>query len=199
MQTRHWGKIGYVAVKLDMSKTYDRVDWHFLVAVIRRMGFDQKWCDLIMQCISSVHFAILLNGHPIDIFKPTRGIRQGDPISPYLFIIGAEVLSSLLSQASNSGWLTGVPSSPKGPRLNHLFFPDDNLLFCKATSSDWGRLSQLLEYYEKASGQLLNKEKTSIFFSRNTSQVDRECIDQLSGIRGMMHIWVFQFLWENLE
>jgi hypothetical protein len=99
-----------------------------------------------------------------------------------LFIIGAEVLSSLLSQASNSGWLTGVPSFPKGPRLNHLFFADDNLLFCKATSSDWGRLSQLLEYYEKASGQLLNKEKTSIFFSRNTSQVDRECIDQLSGV-----------------
>jgi hypothetical protein len=99
-----------------------------------------------------------------------------------LFIIGAEVLSSLLSQASNSGWLTGVPSFPKGPRLNHLFFADDNLLFCKATSSDWGRLSQLLEYYEKASGQLLNKEKTSIFFSRNTSQVHRECIDQLSGV-----------------
>jgi hypothetical protein len=99
-----------------------------------------------------------------------------------LFIIGAEVLSSLLSQASNSGWLTGVPSFPKGPRLNHLFFADDNLLFCKATSSDWGRLSQLLEYYEKASGQLLNKEKTSIFFSRNTSQVDRECIHQLFGV-----------------
>jgi hypothetical protein len=75
MQTRHWGKIEYVAVKLDMSKAYDRVDWHFLVAVMRRTGFDQKWCDLIMQCISSVHFSILLNGHPIEIFKPTRGIR----------------------------------------------------------------------------------------------------------------------------
>jgi hypothetical protein len=75
-----------------------------------------------------------------------------------------------------------VPSSPKGPQLNHLFYVDDNLLFCKATSSDWGRLSQLLEYYEKASGQLLNKEKTSIFFSQSTSQVDRECIHQLSGV-----------------
>jgi hypothetical protein len=75
-----------------------------------------------------------------------------------------------------------VPSSPKGPRLNHLFFEDDNLLFCKAPSSDWGRLSKLLEYYEKASGQLLNKEKTSIFFSRNTSQLDRECIHQLSRV-----------------
>jgi hypothetical protein len=70
---------------------------------MRRMGFDQKWWDFIMQCISSVRFSILLNGHPTEISKPTRSIHQGDPISPYLFIIGAEVLSSLLSQASNLG------------------------------------------------------------------------------------------------
>jgi hypothetical protein len=86
---------------------------------MRRMGFDQKWCDLIMKCISLVRFSILLNGHPTEIFKLTRGIHQGDPISPYLFIIGAKVLSSLLSQASNSGWLIGVPSSPKEPQLNY--------------------------------------------------------------------------------
>ncbi|XP_062152086.1 uncharacterized protein LOC133860513 [Alnus glutinosa] len=88
----------------------------------------------------------------------------------------------MLFQAEASGWLTGVPSSPRGPRLNHLFFADDSLLFCRATSRDWQRLSLLLERYEKASGQQLNKEKTYIFFSRNSSQVARDCILQLSGV-----------------
>jgi len=150
--------------------------------IMRRMGFASKWCSLIMQCITTVHFSILINGQPTEKFTPSRGIRQGDPISPYLFIICAEALSSLLSQVAISGWLPGVPTSPKGPCLNHLFFADDSLLFCRATPRDWGRLSSLLEYYKKASGQQLNKEKTSIFFSRNTSQEARDCIFRLSGV-----------------
>jgi hypothetical protein len=136
MQTRHWGKTSYVAVKLDMSKAYDRVDWGFLEEIMRRMGFAFKWCSLIMQCITIVRFSILINGQPTAKFTLSRGIRQGDPISPYLFIIFAEALSSLLSQAAISGWLPGVPTSPKGPCLNHLFFADDSLLFCKATPRD---------------------------------------------------------------
>jgi hypothetical protein len=182
MQTRHWGKVGYVVIKLDMSKAYDRVEWSFLDAVMRKMGFVQKWRSLIMQCLNSVHFSILVNGQQMERFKSSRGIWQGDPLSPYLFIICAEALSNLLFQAETSGWLTGVPYSPKGPRLNHLFFADDNLLFCRTTSTDWGRMSQLLEIYEKASGQQPNKEKTSIFFSRNTSQEARDYITRLSGI-----------------
>jgi hypothetical protein len=74
-----------------------------------------------------------------------------------------QALSSLLFQAELSGCLTGIPTSPRGPRLSHLFFADDSLLFCRAHARDWGRLSQLLECYEKASGQQLNKEKSSIF------------------------------------
>jgi hypothetical protein len=99
-----------------------------------------------------------------------------------MFIICAETLSSLLCQAENSRWLMGVPSNPKGPRLNHLFFADDNLLFCRVTQRDWGHLSQLLESHEKVSGQQLNKEKTSLFFSRNTSQEACDYIIWLSGV-----------------
>jgi hypothetical protein len=105
---------------------------------MRRMGFAQVWCGLIMQCITSVRFSILINGKLTESFNipNSRGIRQRDPISPYLFIICAEAMSSLLSQAASLGWLTGVPSSPRGTRLNHLFFVDDSLLFCRATSRD---------------------------------------------------------------
>jgi hypothetical protein len=87
-----------------------------------------------------------------------------------------------LSQAAHSGRLTRSPSSPKGCRLNYLFFADDSLLFCRAIARDWERMSQLLECYERASGQQLNKEKTSFFFSRNTSQKACDCIFCLSDV-----------------
>jgi len=200
MQTRQWGKTGFVAVKLDMSKAYNRVEWSFLDAVMCRMGFAQRWRNLIMKCISSVEFSLLINGQQSEKFYPSRGLRQGDPLSPYLFIICVEAMSNLLFEAEQTGWLLGVPSSPKGPSLNHLFFANDSLLFCRATLRDWGRLTLLLECYVKASGQQLNKEKTSLFFSRNTSHEDQSSILQISGVpctRRYDKYWGFQLLWEN--
>lgn len=129
MQTCHWGQTSYVAVKLDMSKAYDRVDWCFLDEVMLIIRFAHKWHGLIMQCLTSVRFSLLINGQHKKKFQPSRGIRQGDHISPYLFIICDEALSSLLYQAATSSWLTGVPSSPKG----HQYFTE---LFYKATSRD---------------------------------------------------------------
>ena len=90
------------------------------------------------------------------------------PISPYLFLLCAEALSLLLVCVDQRGILTGVPTSKRGPRLNHLFFVDDNLLFCKANKTHWLKMTKLLGKYEAASGQRLNHDKTSLFFSRNT-------------------------------
>jgi hypothetical protein len=131
MHTRMWGKEGYMALKLDMSKAYDRVEWGFLEEVMRRLGFAPRWIQLIMNCVKTVNYAVIVNGIPMGRIYPTRGIRQGDPISPYLFLICAEALSSLLSQAEHTGSLTGVPTSKKGPRLNHLFFADDTCFFVR--------------------------------------------------------------------
>jgi hypothetical protein len=115
--------------------------------------------------------------------QPKRDIRQGDPLSPYLFIICAEALSGLLLQVERSGSLTGVLTSKNGPRISHLFFADDSLLFCKANSVEWRRLMKILEKYEVASGQKLNPSKTSIFFSCNTSTLKRQEITLLSGLQ----------------
>jgi hypothetical protein len=177
-----WGKVGYMAVKLDMSKAYDRVEWCFLEEVMKKMGFEVKWIDWVLKCISIVQYDLLINGNLVGPIIPSRGIRQGDPISPYLFIICVEVLSLKLQLAQSGGLLLGVPTSPKGPRINHLFFADDSLIFCRAHQDEWESLSRLLEGYEKASGQRLNKSKTSIFFNRNTSQEMRKKILQLSNI-----------------
>ncbi|XP_059457696.1 uncharacterized protein LOC132187382 [Corylus avellana] len=162
---RMWGKDGYMAVKLDMSKAYDRVEWGFLEAVMRMMSFDAKWIHLILMCVSSATYSVIVNGTLMGRIVPSRGIRQGDPISPYLFLLCAEALSSMLTRAESRGTLTGVPTSKKGPRISHLFFADDNLLFCKANPHHWRKMSDLLQTYENASGQQLNKDKTSIFFS----------------------------------
>jgi hypothetical protein len=96
-------------------------------------------------------------------------LRQGDPLSPYLFILCAEAFSSLIRKTEREGGITGVPISRGGTRIHHLFFADDSLLFCRASMREWRRVEEVLAFYESASRQKINREKTFIFFSKNTS------------------------------
>jgi len=152
MQTRMWGKVGFMGIKLDMSKAYDRVEWPFLEAVMIQLGFAERWVKLVMTCIRTVSYLVVVNGNLVDLIWPSRGIRQGDPISPYLFFLCAEFLSALLQRAEIRRVITGVPTSPWGPRLSHLFFADDSMLFCKSNSVEWRRLIRILGVYEVGSG-----------------------------------------------
>jgi hypothetical protein len=182
MHSKMFGKKGYMTVKLDMSKAYDRVEWSFLERVMEKMGFAGKWIHLVMMCVSSPAYLIIVNGAPVGNIIPSRGLRQGDPISPYLFLLCAESLSSMLMQADRDGFLEGVPTSRRGPRINHLFFADDSLIFCRASLDHWNRLSVILNSYGAASGQQLNKEKTGIFFSGNTPPETRQKITEAARI-----------------
>ena len=136
MKHHQHGSSGFMALKLDMSKAYDRVEWVFLQGMMKQMGFDSRWIALIMEYISSVSYSILINGVPSDIIHPTRGLRQGDPLSPYLFLICSEGLHSLLQKAADAGHIRGVSICKKGPRLTHLFFADDSLVFCRANLAE---------------------------------------------------------------
>ena len=163
---RH-GKEGFMAVKLDMSKAYDRVEWSFLEAMMHKMGFHSTWINWIMQCLSSVSFSFNINGEVKGYVIPKRGIRQGDPLSPYLFLICSEGLSNLLRKATANRMLSGMNISRRGPSITHLFFADDSLIFCKANQDQTKELMRVLDVYGLASGQVINLEKSSVLFSKN--------------------------------
>ena len=162
-------KDGYMAVKLDISKAYDRTEWSFVEAVMRRMGFIERWIQLIMVGVKTVSYSILVNGEPKGMIKPTHGIRQGDPLFPFLFLLCTEGLHGLFSQAAGQGEIHGYSLCKNGPKLTHLFFADDSLLFCKSTSQECDKVLELLDTYSKYSRQHINKSKTTIFFSKSTT------------------------------
>ena len=116
------GKIGEMALKLDMSKAYDRVEWTCLDKFMEKLGFVEYWRRLIMRCVTIVSYAININGRPKGHIIPTRVIKQGDPLSPYLFLLCAEGLSALIKSSVESGSLEGLAVCCGGPQLSHLFF-----------------------------------------------------------------------------
>ena len=165
---KRWAK-SYMAVKTDISKAYDRLEWKFLEDTMIGMGFDAKWIGWIMTCVSTVSFSALINGSPTGNITPQRGIRQGDPLSPYLFIICSEVLSHLLLRATAETKLKGMKISTYGPTINHLLFADDALFFCHAHPRSCKTIQRILEMYEKASGQAVNLSKSAITFGSRVS------------------------------
>lgn len=131
MKNHNLGKSGFMALKLDMSKYYDWVEWSFLRDVMIKMGFNDKWVALVMECILSVCYSLLINGELMGNIKPSQGIRQGDPLSPYLFLLCSEGLHRMIKKAAGNGDIQGVSICRNGPKLTHLLFADDSLLFCR--------------------------------------------------------------------
>ncbi|XP_010513002.1 PREDICTED: uncharacterized protein LOC104788940 [Camelina sativa] len=172
----------YMAVKTDISKAYDRVEWRFLEAVLIKKGFHPTWIKWIMGCVETVSFSVLINGSTYGYFRPSRGIRQGDPLSPSLFILCADVLSSLLSQATREGRIQGIQISNGGPRVSHLLFADDSLFFLKANYRNSVNLLQIFKDYGDASGQIINFEKSSITFGSRVYQQTRDRIKHILSI-----------------
>ena len=177
-----------MAVKLDMSKAYDRVEWSFIEKVMEKTGFHEKWIQLIMQCITTVSYSMIINGSVHGCIFPTRGLRQGDPLSPYLFLLCVDGFSSLIKDAARNQMLSGISICRGCSMVTHLFFANDSLLFCKATNQECHKLIEILGLYEVASGQKVNAEKFSVFFSHNTPQEKRcEVLNILGPMQDIRH------------
>ncbi|KAK2637679.1 hypothetical protein Ddye_025474 [Dipteronia dyeriana] len=144
---------GYMAVKLDMSKAYDQVEWAFLKAVMAKMNFPDQWINLVLDCISTSNLSFSLNGMVVYSVSPSRGLRQGCPLSPYLFLQCAEAFSSLITKAERNGRVLGTRCCRGSPLTSHLLFADDSMLFCKASMISCNKIQEILMVYEGGSGQ----------------------------------------------
>ena len=118
-----------IVLKLDLEKAFDMVDWEFLDTVLRIKGFGSLWRNWINGCLSSANYSIIINGRPRGKIIPTRGIRQGDPLSHFLFIIVADCLSRLLAHNSSLGLNIAHPICQSSFSINHIQFANDTLLF----------------------------------------------------------------------
>ena len=135
---------------------------------MRLMGFNGRWIHLFMGCVKKILYSVLVNGEPCGMIQPTRGIRQGDPLSPFLFLLCTEGLNGLIKRAKNNGDIHRFSLCRRRPKLTRLLFADDSLLFCRATMEECGKVLEILNRYEEASGQKVNRSKTTLFFSKCT-------------------------------
>uniref|UniRef100_A0A8I6XX79 Reverse transcriptase domain-containing protein n=1 Tax=Hordeum vulgare subsp. vulgare TaxID=112509 RepID=A0A8I6XX79_HORVV len=180
MQNKRSGEVGYATRKLDMSKAYDRVEWQFLKAMMDKMGFGEAWVKLIVKCCTTVQYKFRFNDTIMEKIVPGRGLRQGDPISPCLFLLCAEAFSSLLNSAEQEGSLEGVKICRNALSFNHLLFADDSLILLKATEDAILHLQNILKLDEECSGQTINVDKSAIMFSKNTKMdIRRKVLDHL--------------------
>jgi len=155
--------------KLDLEKAYDHMNWDFLLYLLQRCGFGEKLRDWIRFCISTVRFSILVNGTPSGFFTSSRGLRQGDLLSPLLFVVVME-----------AGFAVG-PRESKAIEVNHLLFADDTLIFCGAQEEQIRHLRCIFLFFEAASGLRINLGKSKIVPIGEVEDV--EGLAQLLGCR----------------
>jgi hypothetical protein len=132
------------ALKLDLTKAYDRVEWGYLRGVLQRLGFQSQWVQWIMKCVTTVRYSVRLNNVLLDSFVPSRDLCQGDSLSPYLFLFVADGLSKLLQHQVRQQNLHELRICRRAPGISHLLFADDTLLFLEATESQAEIINKVL-------------------------------------------------------
>ncbi|XP_071688307.1 uncharacterized protein [Rutidosis leptorrhynchoides] len=156
-------KIPMILLKIDFSKAYDSVSHAFLLTVLEKMGFGPKFTSWIQCCISNVNFSVLLNGSPSREGIMHRGLRQGNPLSSFLFIIVAEILSKFLSKDLANGILKGCPFG-NGFSINHSQFTVDTIIFAQPSFHELNRIKLILEFFFfRLSGLQMNVVKTTLY------------------------------------
>ena len=141
--------------------------------LLLKMGFCTVWVSMVMTCISSVTYKVLLNCQPKGSIFPEKGLRHGDPFSPYLFILCTEALNANIKKEEREKQLTRLKILRGGPAVSHLLFADDSLFFCKANETECDVILKLLKDYEAVSGQLINFDKSSLQFGHKVPDSQR--------------------------
>ena len=175
------GKEGFMAIKIDLEKAYDKLEWGFIRERILGFKFPMDLVEIIMSCISIVSTSILFNGGMLEPINPSRGIKQGDPLSRYIFILCMEFLGQLIEGKCSEKLWNPVKVSRSGPSFSHLFFAGDLVLFAKANQANWIAICEVLDTFCEKSGQTITESKLRVFFSPN---VDKESMEDMCGLLG---------------
>ncbi|XP_057442557.1 uncharacterized protein LOC130734228 [Lotus japonicus] len=173
---------GSLAFKIDLEKAYDSISWDFLEETLHLFGFPYKLVDLIMYCVRGIKLNLLWNGSRLPAFHPGRGLRQGDPLSPYLFVLCMERLSIKIHQLVDRGDWKPLQLSPNGPPVSHLFFADDVLLFCQASSNQVQLVANTLQGFCDNSGLKINMAKSKALSSKRVPAIIRDQIRSIAPI-----------------
>ncbi len=148
---RRSGRSG-LCLKVDFEKAYDSVSWVFLYDMLQRLGFHNKWITWIRGCMESTTVSVLVNGSPTEEFKPSRGVRQGDPLAPFLFLVITEGLTGIVRQSLKARLLTGLKFGRDEIELSILQFADDTVFLCEDSYNNVVTLKAILRGFEVASG-----------------------------------------------
>lgn len=168
---------------MDLAKAYDRLRWSFINQVLNEVGLPQNLICFIMIRISSVKTNVMWNGNRSEFFNPERGIRPGDPLSPYIFVLCMDKLSHLISQAVDEGEWKPMRAGRNGPNISHLMFADDLLLFGIAKEPQMQCVLGVLNNFCLMLGQQIDHDKTNILFSKNVPNELRRTLLTQSGFR----------------
>jgi len=151
-----------VCFKVDFEKTYDSVRWSFLLDMLRRLGFHDKWILWVKGCLVSSYVSVLVKESPTEEFKPSRGLRQGDPLAPFLFLVVAEGLAGMVRQALRTDVLRGVKVGMNSFECCLLQFADDTLFMCEDSFDNIFAIKAILRRFELASGLKVNFHKSKL-------------------------------------
>ena len=182
------GKRGYMMIKIDFEKAYDRLRWSFIRDTLLELRLPQLMVDVVMNCIESAKLSVLWNGEPMETFQPSRGIRQGDPLSPYLYVLCMERLTHLIEREVQLGGWKPVRASRNGPQISTLAFVDDLILFGEASVDQAEIMMKCLATFCGASGSKVSVDKSKKIFSANTHIDIQDAVSRSMGMEVTMDL-----------
>lgn len=152
------------------------MDWHFILDVLQILRFPPPIIELVKACLASSSMCVNWQSRASNAFAPSRGLRQGDPISPLLFVMALERLSHCIANAVNDRSWVPLKFGRGGPSMSHLMFANDIILISEVSQSCAQKIVDILHLFSTCSGQAINKSKSCVYFSHNMSDIEAQAL-----------------------